>query len=141
VKQPAVYLIGAGPGDPRLITVYGRDCLRSADVVVYDHLVPQRLLREAHANAELIDVGTATPQPMAQEAISYLVAEKAREGKRVARLKCGDPFVFDRGAEEALFLHEQGIPFEVVPGQRTCVCRRTGQLSRRRRYHHAASWL
>lgn len=116
MKQPAVYLIGAGPGDPRLITVYGRDCLRSADVVVYDHLVPQRLLREAHANAELIDVGTATPQPMAQEAISYLVAEKAREGKRVARLKCGDPFVFDRGAEEALFLHEQGIPFEVVPG-------------------------
>ena len=60
-------------------------------------------------------MGTATPQPMAQEAVSYLLAEKAREGKRVARLKWGDSFVFARGAEEALFLHEQGVPFEVMP--------------------------
>ena len=116
MRRPAVYLIGAGPGDPRLITVYGFECLRAADVVVYDHLVPRRLLSYARPEAELIDVGTAAPQPMAQEAISYLLAEKAREGKAVARLKWGDPFVFDRGGEEALFLHEQRVPFEVVPG-------------------------
>ena len=116
MKRPAVYLIGAGPGDPRLITAHGLECLRAADVVVYDHMVSHRLLRQARSDAELIDVGTATPQPMAQEAVSYLLAEKAREGKRVARLKWGDSFVFARGAEEALFLHEQGVPFEVVPG-------------------------
>jgi len=116
VRRPAVYLIGAGPGDPGLITVRGLECLRAADVVVYDHLVPRRLLKHAREDVELIDVGTASPQPMAQEAISYLLAEKAREGKMVARLKWGDPFVFDRGGEEALFLHEQRVPFEVVPG-------------------------
>ena len=111
-----VYLIGAGPGDPGLITARGLELLRLADVVIHDHLVTSGLLKEARRNAELIDVGTAAPQPMAQEAISILLAEKAREGKVVARLKWGDPFVFDRGGEEALFLHEQGIPFEVVPG-------------------------
>ncbi|MBI3048171.1 MAG: uroporphyrinogen-III C-methyltransferase [Acidobacteria bacterium] len=116
MTRPAVSIIGAGPGDPRLITVYGLECLRAADVVVYDHLIPRRLLAHARAGAELIDVGTAAPQPMAQEAISYLLVEKAREGKVVARLKWGDPFVFDRGGEEALFLHEQRVPFEVVPG-------------------------
>ena len=116
MKQPAVYLIGAGPGDPGLITVRGLECLRTADVVVHDHLVPSRLLKHARHGAELIDVGHASPEPMAQEAISYLLAEKARENKTVARLKWGDPFVFDRGGEEALFLHEQGVPFEVVPG-------------------------
>jgi uroporphyrinogen III methyltransferase / synthase len=116
VNRPAVFLIGAGPGDPRLITVHGLECLRAADVIVHDHLIPQHLLRQTRADAEVIDVGTAAPQPMAQEAVSYLVAEKAREGKRVARLKWGDPFFFARGAEEALFLHEQGVPFEVVPG-------------------------
>src|SRR5712691_5331367 len=111
-----VYLIGAGPGDPGLITVRGMKCLASADVVLYDHLVPARLLRYARADAEKIDVGTASPQPLEQEAICYLLAEKAREGRTVARLKWGDPFVFDRGGTEALFLHEQGVAFEVVPG-------------------------
>jgi len=111
-----VYLIGAGPGDPGLITVRGLACLSIADVVLYDHLVHPRLLAHAPSDAERIDVGTASPQAMAQEAICYLLAEKAREGKTVARLKWGDPFVFDRGGEEALFLHEQGVPFEVVPG-------------------------
>jgi uroporphyrinogen III methyltransferase/synthase len=115
-KPPSVFLIGAGPGDPGLITALGLERLRSADVVLYDHLVSRRILRFARADAELIDVGTAAPQPMAQEAISILLVEKAREGKVVARLKWGDPFVFDRGGEEALFLHEQRIPFEVVPG-------------------------
>jgi uroporphyrinogen III methyltransferase / synthase len=111
-----VYLIGAGPGDPGLITARGLACLSIADVVLYDNLVHPRVLGYAPASAERIDVGTAAPQAMAQEAICYLLAEKAREGKTVARLKWGDPFVFDRGGEEALFLHEQGVPFEVVPG-------------------------
>lgn len=111
-----VYLIGAGPGDPGLITVRGLECLSAADVVLYDHLVHPRLLRHARPEAEKIDVGTAAPQPLEQEAICYLLAEKAREGKTVARLKWGDPFVFDRGGAEALFLHEQGVRFEVVPG-------------------------
>jgi uroporphyrinogen III methyltransferase/synthase len=111
-----VSLIGAGPGDPGLITARGLERLRHADVVIHDHLVSSALLKEARRSAELIDVGTASPQAMAQEAISILIAEKAREGKHVARLKWGDPFVFDSGGEEALFLHEQGIPFEVVPG-------------------------
>jgi len=111
-----VYLIGAGPGDPGLITVRGLRCLETADVVLYDHLVPARLLRYARADAEKIDVGTAAPLPLEQEAICYLLVEKARENKMVARLKWGDPFVFDRGGTEALFLHEQGVRFEVVPG-------------------------
>ena len=111
-----VYLIGAGPGDPGLITVRGLACLSLADVVIYDNLVHERLIAQAPAHAERIDVGTAAPGAMAQEAISYLLVEKAREGRVVARLKWGDPFVFDRGGEEALFLHEHGIPFEVVPG-------------------------
>jgi uroporphyrinogen III methyltransferase/synthase len=111
-----VYLIGAGPGDPGLITARGMQCLAEADVVLYDHLVHPRLLRHARPDAEKIDVGVAAPQPLEQEAICYLLAEKAREGKTVARLKWGDPFVFDRGGSEALFLHEQGVRFEVVPG-------------------------
>jgi uroporphyrinogen III methyltransferase/synthase len=110
-----VYIIGAGPGDPGLITVRGLRCLASADVVLYDHRVPLKLLAHAPA-AEKIDVGVAAPQQAEQDAICYLLAEKAREGKTVARLKWGDPFVFDRGGSEALFLHEQGIRFEVVPG-------------------------
>jgi uroporphyrinogen III methyltransferase/synthase len=114
--QSIVYLIGAGPGDPGLITVRGMQCLAAADVVLYDHLVHQRLLRHARPDAEKIDVGVAAPQALEQEAICYLLSEKAREGKVVARLKWGDPFVFDRGGSEALFLHEQGVRFEVVPG-------------------------
>lgn len=116
MKRPQVFLIGAGPGDPGLITTRGLECLRRADVVLHDRLVHPRLLRYARPGAEIIDVGTAAPQPMDQEAICYLLAEKAREGKVVARLKWGDPFVFDRGGEEALFLHEQGVAFEVIPG-------------------------
>lgn len=116
MTHATVYLIGAGPGDPGLITVRGLRCLQSADVVIYDHLVHARVLRYAPPSAERIDVGMAAPQALEQEAICYLLAEKAREGKTVARLKWGDPFVFDRGGAEALFLHEQGVPFEVVPG-------------------------
>ena len=116
MRRATVYLIGAGPGDPDLITVRGRAYLAAADVVIYDHLVHPRLLRHARADAEKIDVGVAAPQPLEQEAICYLLAEKAREGKTVARLKWGDPFVFEGGGSEALFLHEQGVRFEVVPG-------------------------
>ena len=113
---PAVYLIGAGPGDPGLLTVHGRDHLRAADVVVYDDHVPARVLKYARQGAELINVGTAAAPSMAQDAIGYLLVEKAREGKLVARLKFGDPFVFDSGGPEALFLHEHGISYEIVPG-------------------------
>src|SRR5579864_5266291 len=111
-----VYLIGAGPGDPGLITVRGLQCLSLADVVLYDHRVHVRLLHRARADAEKIDVGGASRQPLEQGAICYLLADKAREGKTVARLKWGDPFVFDQSGAEALFLHEQGVRFEVVPG-------------------------
>src|SRR5262245_11962372 len=114
--RPIVYLIGTGPGDPGLISVRGLRHLAAADVVLYDHLVHPRLLRYPRQDAEKIDVGLAAPQPLAQEAISYLLVEKAREGKVVARLKWGDPYTFDRGGQEALFLHEHGVPFEVVPG-------------------------
>ena len=111
-----VYLIGAGPGAPDLISLRGYRCLQRADVVIFDHLVNPELLDVAPAHAERIDVGAAAPEPRDQDAICYLLAEKAREGKIVARLKWGDPFLFDRGSEEALFLHEQGVRYEVVPG-------------------------
>ena len=111
-----IYLIGAGPGDPSLLTVKGHRYLTAADVVVYDHLVHQQMLSLVRPDAEQIDVGPAAPRPLEQDAICLLLADKAREGKTVARLKWGDPFVFDSGGKEALFLHEQGLPFEVVPG-------------------------
>ena len=116
MTKSIVYIIGAGPGSPDLITVRGMQCLTAADVVLYDRLVNPRLLDHARADAEKIDVGGAAPQPLEQEAICYLLAEKAREGKVVARLKWGDPYVFDHGGAEALFLREQGVRFEVVPG-------------------------
>src|SRR5213079_3427312 len=115
-NSPCVFIVGAGPGDPGLITVRGLRRLETADVVVYDHRVHARLLRSARADAEKIDVGPAAPRALEQDAISLLLVEKAREGKSVVRLKWGDPFVFDSGGKEALFLHEQRIPFEVVPG-------------------------
>lgn len=114
--QPTVFLIGTGPGAPDLISLRGLRALQSADVVIYDRLVHPRLLDEAPATAERIDVGSAAPREGEQDAINFLIAEKAREGRTVARLKWGDPFVFDRGGSEAIFLHEQGVRFEVIPG-------------------------
>jgi uroporphyrinogen III methyltransferase/synthase len=114
--RSTVYLIGAGPGAPDLISLRGYRCLQKADVVIFDHLVHPDLLDVAPPDAERIDVGPAAPEQRDQDAICYLLAEKAREGKTVARLKWGDPFLFDRGGEEALFLHEQGVHFEVIPG-------------------------
>ena len=116
MTEARIYLIGAGPGDPALLTVKGHRYLTTADVVVYDHLVHERMLSLVRPDAEQIDVGPAAPRPLEQDAICLLLAEKAREGKTVARLKWGDPFVFDSGGKEALFLHEQGLPFDVVPG-------------------------
>ena len=113
--KPIVYLIGTGPGHPDLIAARGLRCLANADVVIYDHHVHPRLLRHAREGAEKIDVGLAGPRPLAQEAICYLLAEKVREGHRVARLKWGAPSMLDGGGVEALFLHEQRVAFEVVP--------------------------
>lgn len=112
-----VYLIGAGPGDPGLITVRGRECLEQSDVVLYDYLANNRLLEYAPAHAELIysgKVGGAHNREQGQ--INDLMVAKALEGKVVARLKGGDPFVFGRGGEECEALVAAGIPFEVVPG-------------------------
>jgi uroporphyrinogen III methyltransferase/synthase len=116
MTQPCVYIVGAGPGDPALISVRGRRVLEQADVVVHDHQVSRGLLRIAPAGAEKIDVGPAAPRTLDQEAISILLAEKIRDGRSVVRLKWGDPFVFDSGGKEALLLREQGVPFEVIPG-------------------------
>ncbi len=112
-----VFLVGAGPGDPGLITERGVQCLRQADVVVYDYLASAELLDYAPQAAERIYVGKKAGQhTLSQEEINSLLVEKARQGKRVVRLKGGDPFVFGRGGEEALALAEASLRFEVVPG-------------------------
>jgi uroporphyrin-III C-methyltransferase len=112
-----VYIVGGGPGDPGLITVKGLNCLRRANVVLYDRLVAQELLNEVPTHAELIDVGKEPKRHRrSQDEINILLIEKAREGKVVVRLKGGDPFVFGRGGEECLALAEAGIRYEVVPG-------------------------
>src|SRR5205809_392249 len=112
-----VFLVGAGPGDPDLITVKGLRLIRTADVIAYDRLIPQALLDEASIEAELIDVGKApSKHRTSQDAINAILIERAQQGKIVVRLKGGDPFVFGRGGEEALACRDAGIPFEVVPG-------------------------
>lgn len=112
-----VYLVGAGPGDPDLITRKGLRIIQTADVVVFDRLIPLELLAEARADAEFINAGKApTSHRLDQEVINDLLVERALSGKIVARLKGGDPFVFGRGSEEALACHRAGVPFEVVPG-------------------------
>ena len=112
-----VYLVGAGPGDPGLITVKGLEVLRRARVVVYDQLASPVLLKEAPGDAEIIYVGKkAGAHALPQEGINRLLVDKARAGLVVVRLKGGDPYVFGRGGEEALALKAAGLPFEVVPG-------------------------
>jgi uroporphyrin-III C-methyltransferase len=117
-----VFLVGAGPGDPGLITVRGLHLLRSADVIVYDHLIGRELLTYSKRTARIIAVGKhghgrSTPQ----DVINDLLVREARAGYRVVRLKGGDPFVFGRGAEECAALHGAGVPFEVVPGVSSAV--------------------
>lgn len=112
-----VWLVGAGPGDPGLLTLHGVNALRQADAIVYDALVDQRILDHAPDTAELIYAGKRGGKPSpTQRSISLRLIELARAGKRVLRLKGGDPFVFGRGGEEALELTGAGIPFRVVPG-------------------------
>ena len=112
-----VYLVGAGPGDPGLLTVRAVELIAAADAILYDRLIPHEALDGARADAELIYVGKEGGGPsMDQAEIELLLIEHARAGERVVRLKGGDPFVFGRGGEEALALRAAGIPFEVVPG-------------------------
>jgi uroporphyrin-III C-methyltransferase len=117
-QQPGtVYLIGAGPGDPELITVKGLRHLRQADIVLYDRLISPELLKEARPAATLIYVGKGPGcHTMPQEQINSALISYARQGHAVVRLKGGDPFVFGRGGEEAQALVQAKIPFEVVPG-------------------------
>jgi uroporphyrin-III C-methyltransferase len=111
-----VFLVGAGPGDPRLLTLRGAELLRRADVVVHDRLAPAAVLALAPAAAEIVDVGKAVGSGPRQEDICDLLVDRARCGLDVVRLKGGDPFVFGRGGEEALACTRAGVPFEVVPG-------------------------
>jgi len=117
VKTGKVYLVGGGPGDPGLITQKGRDCLAQAEVVVYDRLLDEQLLKVASPKAEKIYVGKAAgAHTKSQSRINQLLVEKAKEGKTVVRLKGGDPFVFGHGGEEAKTLANNHIPFQIVPG-------------------------
>lgn len=112
-----VFLVGAGPGDPELITVKGKKCLEIADVILYDKLVSAALLACATDRAELIYVGKkAGAHCVDQREIESLLIQKARKGMTVIRLKGGDPFVFGRGGEEAKALRDAGVRFEIVPG-------------------------
>ncbi len=117
-----VTLIGAGPGDPGLMTVKGLACLRCADVVIYDYLVDERIVREGRPDADYVYVGKKAGQhTLEQDEINALLIERARAGKTVARLKGGDPFVFGRGGEEAEALIAAGIAWQVVPGVTSAV--------------------
>jgi uroporphyrinogen III methyltransferase / synthase len=112
-----VFLVGAGPGDPGLITVKGLECIKQADVIIYDFLASEVLLKHASKNSEIIYVGKkGSDHTFSQETINALIVEKAQNGSTVIRLKGGDPFIFGRGGEEAEVLIRAGIPFEIVPG-------------------------
>lgn len=112
-----VWLVGAGPGDISLITVKGMECIKHADVLVYDRLVNPELLAFAPKHCVQLDVGKESDHhPIPQHQINQILADHAKAGKKVVRLKSGDPYVFGRGGEEAQLLVEQKVPFEVVPG-------------------------
>ncbi len=112
-----VYLVGAGPGDPKLLTLRAVELLEAADVIVYDRLIQDAVLGYANPLAECIYMGKPVGRHESrQDDINELLVRKAREGRMVVRLKCGDPFVFARGGEEAEYLVEHEVPFEVVPG-------------------------
>ncbi len=112
-----VYLVGAGPGHPDLLTLRAADLIRTADVIVYDRLIQEPVLSLARAEAERVYMGKPVGRHQSrQDEINDLLVRKAREGKVVVRLKGGDPFVFGRGGEEAEYLAEHSVPFDVVPG-------------------------
>mgnify|MGYP006070650005 FL=1 len=117
MKKGQVILVGAGPGDPELLTIKGRKAIESAEVVVYDRLVGQAIFDLIPENAERINVGKeSSHHTVPQEQINQILLEKALEGKRVVRLKGGDPFLFGRGGEELELLSEHGVSFQEVPG-------------------------
>ncbi|MCX5857500.1 MAG: uroporphyrinogen-III C-methyltransferase, partial [Deltaproteobacteria bacterium] len=116
-QRGKVYIIGAGPGDPGLITVKGLRCIQEADVLIYDHLVSEELLSHAKDPIRLIYAGKqGGDHTLSQDEINRRLVEEAGQGKIVARVKGGDPFIFGRGGEEAEVLAKAGIDFEVVPG-------------------------
>ena len=118
----SVALVGGGPGDPGLITTRGRQLLAQADVVVVDRLAPRALLDELDPEVEVVDVGkTPGNHPVTQDEINPILVEHARAGRRVVRLKGGDPFVLGRGGEEVAACREAGVPVEVVPGVTSAV--------------------
>jgi uroporphyrin-III C-methyltransferase len=117
MKQGFVYIVGAGPGSPDLITVKGRRCVRQADVILHDRLIHPELLAQSRPNAIVIDAGKRFGHEDQQQAdIHNLMIRYAREGNIVCRLKGGDPFIFGRGGEEVAVLRAAQVPFEVVPG-------------------------
>lgn len=116
-KTGTVYLIGAGPGDPGLLTIKAKECIEKADVVVYDYLASDFLLGYAKSDAQIIYVGKkGGDHTLSQDKINLLLVDKAKKGFDIARLKGGDPFVFGRGGEEAQMLLSHQVPFEIVPG-------------------------
>ncbi|MGM0403085.1 MAG: uroporphyrinogen-III C-methyltransferase, partial [Thermodesulfobacteriota bacterium] len=112
-----VYLVGAGPGDPGLVTQKGIECIGAADVIIYDYLASKQLLTFSHERAEMIYAGKqGGDHTLTQDQINALIVEKAAAGNVVVRLKGGDPFIFGRGGEEIEALTAENIPFEIVPG-------------------------
>src|SRR5213596_3361063 len=115
-QNGTVYLVGAGPGDLGLVTLRAKECIESADAIVYDHLANPEMISWARDDAEIIYAGKEPGESRTQQEINALLIDKAREGKQVVRLKGGDPFVFGRGAEEAQEIAGAGVSFEIVPG-------------------------
>ncbi len=117
MEKGKVYLVGAGPGDPELLTVKGQRLMRGADVILYDKLASPAILKEAKKGAEFIDVGKRAGNHLVPQGnINKMLADLAKSGKSVVRLKGGDPFILGRGGEEVEYLRKQGVAYEIIPG-------------------------